>query len=421
MRTGAMGWLVWGMCYYALVSGDNSYNTMINAAGKWLLDRQRPDGLLMGGFNDDGSVTNWCSTEHQCSALQALQGLVLLIPNNGYSKSYASAANDVKSWLNPNSALHLFINGQNRYKQGYNDDKWALDCTTWATSTAYRLGFITKTKANECREKAKKLNISTNSFLVQGAGVVKNTNPNNKTNNNFNNGYELTGTVNGFKPYCDNSPDYYHYKEDTTNNWVPVPVPNDFVWSEGTLGYIHLCMLLNEDQEAEDFMDEIIKLQNCTGSTGGVIYFTKTYAGVGQNENEPWQGHVWEAVCSSAWLYLLINNPGVLFPPPPPPTNTITVNINGADNVYAKNNEKYTATLTPTPSNFGYIDWYLDDVYIGRDETNFGITIKPSGILTTYTEHLLAANVYTNTGDGINFGVKNIKIHATSHTIIPPI
>ena len=37
-------------------------------------------------------------------------------------------------------------------------------------------------------------------------------------------------------------------------------------------------------------------------------YTTATYAQL------PWEFHVWESVVSSAWLYLLIKNPDVLFP-----------------------------------------------------------------------------------------------------------
>lgn len=42
--------------------------------------------------------------------------------------------------------------------------------------------------------------------------------------------------------------------------------------------------------------------------TDGKAYVTETYASL------PWEFHVWESVVSSAWLYLIINNPDVLFP-----------------------------------------------------------------------------------------------------------
>ena len=59
---------------------------------------------------------------------------------------------------------------------------------------------------------------------------------------------------------------------------------------------------------AKRFVDECIALQNCRGSTGGVIYVTATYGQM------PWEFHVWESVVPSAWLYLVINNPDALFP-----------------------------------------------------------------------------------------------------------
>ena len=98
----------------------------------------------------------------------------------------------------------------------------------------------------------------------------------------------------GFKPYSDKTPDY---------EGAP-----DIVWTEGTLGYAALALCVGEEEEAKKYVDECIALQNCEGCTGGVIYVTETYASL------PWEFHVWESVVSSAWLYLIINNPDVLFP-----------------------------------------------------------------------------------------------------------
>ena len=82
----------------------------------------------------------------------------------------------------------------------------------------------------------------------------------------------------------------------------------DIVWSEGTLGYVLLALILGNETEAYTYMDECIKLQNVPNGSGGVLYVTGTYASL------PWEFHVWESVVSSAWLYLLIKNPSVLFP-----------------------------------------------------------------------------------------------------------
>lgn len=68
------------------------------------------------------------------------------------------------------------------------------------------------------------------------------------------------------------------------------------------------ALCVGEEKEAKKYVDECIALQNCEGCTGGVIYVTETYASL------PWEFHVWESVVSSAWLYLIINNPDVLFP-----------------------------------------------------------------------------------------------------------
>jgi len=308
VHTGKIAWLVWGMCYYALLSSDRSYDTMIINAGTWLLGRQVNNtsdlrhGLLMGGF-EDGEEYKWCSTENNLSALQALQGLALLT-TGVTSTNYTNAANLILDRLKPTPVLSsqssLYISSENRYRVGttYNkttgalgyNNGWALDCTTWAGATAKNLlpsiGISPNrdTIASNCRSTA------SSNFLVTGitslSGVYG--------------GYSLSGTVKGFKP-------------DDNGGGTGTPL---IVWSEGTLGYIHLCMLLGLDTEALTFMDETIKLQNCKSGQNGILYSTHR---VSTPDND---FRVWESVVSSAWMYLLINNPDVFFKiPPPPPTD----------------------------------------------------------------------------------------------------
>ncbi|MDR1154089.1 MAG: hypothetical protein LBL04_05210 [Bacteroidales bacterium] len=291
-HTGSMGWLVWGMCYYTMLSGDRSYMTMIDNAGTWLIQRQITTttdvrfGLLRGGYQADGSLIEWCSTENQCSALQALQGLYSVTRDGKYS----TAITRLKDWLNP-STSPLYDSINKRFYQGYRlnssggiviDTEWALDCATWAASTA--LSFFESTQAaSDCRQTA--YNVY---HLEQGITVDDNPYIQGNENPAFNRTYSLNGTAEGFKPF--------------NNNNSPV-----LIWTEGTLGYVHLCQALGLVSEALSFMDETIKLQNCNGSTGGVIYVTKGF------DNAEFQGHVWESIASSAWLYLVINNPNVLF------------------------------------------------------------------------------------------------------------
>ena len=126
-------------------------------------------------------------------------------------------------------------------------------------------------------------------YLTEGKSIVQST-----KKEYYNTVYYSSDTFSGFKPYSDKTADY---------KGAP-----DIVWSEGTLGYALLAYILGEYEECKTYVDEIIKMQNCDGSTGGVIYVTATYGEL------PWEFHVWESVVSSSWLYLLINNPDVLFP-----------------------------------------------------------------------------------------------------------
>ena len=291
VRTGAMGWLIWGMCYYTLESGNKDYLEMIEKGGDWLISRQITDtsdpryGLLTGGIGsynqEDYSYIDvdieWCSVEHQCSALQALEGCSLVSKKSKYKK----AAELVRDQL----YLKCYDTENGRFYQGINsgipDSAWALDCTTWAGSLIFSV--VNKECSKACLETAKKV------YFTGNRKIVKST-----EEDHYNTTYSSSNSFSGFRPYSDITPDY-----------AGAP---DIVWSEGTLGYALLSYILGEYEECKKYVDETIALQNCDGSTGGVIYVTATYGSL------PWEFHVWESVVSSSWLYLLINNPGVLFP-----------------------------------------------------------------------------------------------------------
>lgn len=291
VRTGAMGWLVWGACYYTLESGDRRFINMIKKAGDWLVSKQVTDtddpryGLMTGGYGSydmedysySGEEIEWCSVEHQCSALQALEGCSLVLKN----KKYKEAAELVRDSL----FLKCYDRENGRFFQGINggvpDKAWALDCTTWAGTLIFSV--VNSDTAKECLKTAKEV------YLTKGKGIVQST-----KKDYYNTAYSGDETYSGFKPYSDRTADY---------KGAP-----DIVWTEGTLGYALLAYVLGEKDEAEKYVAECIKLQNCNGSTGGVIYTTATYGML------PWEFHVWESVVSSSWLYLIINNPDVLFP-----------------------------------------------------------------------------------------------------------
>lgn len=290
VRLGAIGWLLWGACYYTLESGDRSYMKMIQKCGDWMISRQITDardpryGLMTGGYGaynmEDYSYSpdeiEWCSVEHQCSGLQALEGCALVLAN----QKYKEAAELVRDQL----YLKCYDKDNRRFVQGINksvDGAWALDCTTWAGMLAFSI--VNNDASFSCLDTAKEV------YLTSGKSIVRST-----EKDYYNTAYSGAGTFSGFKPYSDKTPDY-----------AGAP---DLVWSEGTLGYAALALVLGKVDEARQYVDECIRLQNCEGSTGGVIYTTATYGML------PWEFHVWESVVSSAWLYLLICNPDVLFP-----------------------------------------------------------------------------------------------------------
>ena len=295
VRTGAIGWVVWGICYAILQMGTfcdekHGFKKMLMKAGEWILSRQITDtkdpryGLLRGGYGAYDSEyrysdveIEWCSTEHQCSTLQALEGLSLVLND----KKYKEAAELVRDQL----FLKCYDESNGRFYQGINggkpDKAWALDCTTWAGSLIFSV--VHTDTAKKCFHTARDVYLTENKQIIQSSDKE-----------HYNMRYSSSEQFAGFKPYSDKTPDY---------EGAP-----DIVWTEGTLGYAALALCVGEEKEAKKYVDECIALQNCEGCTGGVIYVTETYASL------PWEFHVWESVVSSAWLYLIINNPDVLFP-----------------------------------------------------------------------------------------------------------
>lgn len=289
VRTGSVGWLVWGMCYYVLESGDTSYNKMISRAGEWILTRQVLDkndiryGLLTGGYGRyDGNYAfiegdmDWCSIEHNSSTLQAVEGLALVLGESKYTECAELMCDKLY--------LTCYDKEEGRFFQGVNevqDGSWALDCTTWAGSIIASV--VNKETAKRCLATAK------DAYLTTGKKLIVSDDP-----LHYNQVYTSDETFDGFKPYSDKT---YGYKNSP-----------DIVWSEGTLGYVSLALKVGEYEDAKKYVDECIKLQECNGSTGGVVYVTETFAFL------PWEFHAWENMAATCWLYLVINNNSVLFP-----------------------------------------------------------------------------------------------------------
>ncbi|MBR3704479.1 MAG: hypothetical protein IKM11_03205 [Oscillospiraceae bacterium] len=175
----------------------------------------------------------------------------------------------------------LYDEENQRFYQGAGtdgvDSAWAVDCCTWAGKTL--LSILEARKSRAVAETARE------TFLTSGKSIVVST-----EEEHYNTRYS-GASVDGAKPYADG----YN-------------TPPDIVWSEGTLGYVSLLLALGERSEAEYYLNEMMKLQYCEGSTGGVLYVTETWASL------PWEFHAWESVVSSAWLYILLTDENALFP-----------------------------------------------------------------------------------------------------------
>ncbi len=286
VRTGAIGWLVHGMCYYTLQTGDTSYLDIIRRAGDWLVSRQIADandlryGLLTGGYgsyNEDYTYIEqeieWCSTEHNCSALQALTELALVLGDEKYKRAAA---------LVKQALFTTLYDAENaRFYQGVGmdgvDDAWAVDCCTWAGKTL--LSILGVQYSREIADTVGTV------YATQDKSIVVS-----QEEEHYNTRYS-GATVDGVKPYA-----------------IGYTNPPDIVWSEGTLGYICLLRAIGVREKADYYLNEMLKLQYCQNSTGGILYVTETWA------NLPWEFHAWESLVSSAWLYILIKDPHALFP-----------------------------------------------------------------------------------------------------------
>lgn len=196
VRTGAMGWLVWGACYYTIESGNKDFVKMIKKARNWLVSKRITDssdpryGLMTGGYGNynmedysySGEEIEWCSVGHQCSALQALEGSSLVLKNKKY-KETAELVRDslfLKCYDRENGRLFQGINGD------VPDKVWALDCTTWAGTLIFSV--VHSSTAEACLETAGNVYLTQNKKIIQS-----------REKDYYNTAYSDDETFSGFK------------------------------------------------------------------------------------------------------------------------------------------------------------------------------------------------------------------------------
>ena len=138
--TGPNLWMLQAIIYYRYMTGDTTYDTMMNTLAAWLAARQDSDGGLFFGY-DGSSWLTYKGTEHNLTAYAVFKNYAQITGNSAYS----TKADNVKSWLN---TMWGYWNGEpvRRFKVASTSaeiDK-ALDCYSLAV-----LAFSTGTY-NEC-------------------------------------------------------------------------------------------------------------------------------------------------------------------------------------------------------------------------------------------------------------------------------
>ena len=133
-------------------------------------------------------------------------------------KKYKEAAELVRDQL----FLKCYDAENGRFYQGINsgkpDEAWALDCTTWAGMLIFSV--VHSDCAKTCLDTACEVYLTTDKKIVMSSET-----------DYYNMTYSSDGTFSGFKPYSDRTADY-----------AGAP---DIVWTEGTLGYAALALMLS--------------------------------------------------------------------------------------------------------------------------------------------------------------------------------
>ncbi len=149
VRNGAVAWVL-----EALIKlyNENEFRTSQIASGissiiNYLLSQKSPiTGLIMGGLNKYGpnwelinEQITWMSAEHNIDFYFCLREICenssvysTFLDTSMICNEKDSLANAIKT--------HLYLESEERIRQGYNDDAGALDLYTWGTQFLYSIG-----------------------------------------------------------------------------------------------------------------------------------------------------------------------------------------------------------------------------------------------------------------------------------------
>lgn len=122
-RSGTAAWVAEAFALYQLLTGDDSYLTVLAGIAKWLQSM-----LAASGSNNcvvGGPDVSWCSTEHNIDSFFALHVTAFLTSDSTFDDSASTIAATLGS--------SLWNSAQERFKQGVDDDYRALDCQSWGS------------------------------------------------------------------------------------------------------------------------------------------------------------------------------------------------------------------------------------------------------------------------------------------------
>ncbi|WP_211269584.1 hypothetical protein [Paenibacillus glacialis] len=263
-RSGAIAWVGYAATQYEKKFNDTTYRTFAVRIADYLLTLQdATTGSVKGGPD-----VPWFSTEHNVDSYFFLRDLGKLTGD----VKYVNAADLVK-----NALLQSHWNvTQQRFNQGVNDTVGALDANSWGSIFLEAIGR---------HDLAVSATAYVNNFKVNNASMALNTDP-----NAYNNTYQTTKLVSGYKPYLVDNGDF-------------VNAPN-IVWTEGTWGVINL--FLRQGTNAQSLIQSMYDLQDADVA-GGLVY-TNTGAA-------SYDFHVWPSVAATAWQYITLTSPTSIWEP----------------------------------------------------------------------------------------------------------
>ena len=285
VRTGALAWVGYSVCFYLDASGDKKDKVRFLAFAKkiarYIRARQiRKKGEIRQGLVTGGRATfrlqvdpktqhvsevfvsgpvTWCSTEHNLDTYFFLKLLERLTGKRAYGKTAGEIKESLlqKCW---DEHLGQFIRGVNLEEQY--DRVLALDCASWGG--IFLLSNQEQRKLDVCLPRIRERY------------------------------YNEIGGQRGYKAYF-NKLVYENYlvglsiyPDNPKKTWAQIKA----VWPEGTMGVATLFLKVGKNSQAEDLFRDVEKMQE---ASGGILYHSMVI---------PFEFEMNPSVASTAWYIM---------------------------------------------------------------------------------------------------------------------